>query len=137
MLGKYFRHDNNIDCDWINGAFFLFPKKILEQLPNKKLDDRFFMYGEDHLWCYQINNLGYRILFFAGSTIIHLGSGSADISSHLKLRKVMRRHELEIMKLRKGKGFYYYVFAMIFVTKESIRNFIKRIVFRLSGKMLR
>ena len=27
MLGKYFRHDENINCDWVNGAFFLFPKK--------------------------------------------------------------------------------------------------------------
>ena len=23
MLGKYFQHDKNIECDWVNGAFFL------------------------------------------------------------------------------------------------------------------
>ena len=109
----------------------------MEQFHNKKLDDRFFMYGEDHLWCYQIKQLGYRILFFAESTIVHIGSGSANISCQLELRNVMMKHELEIMRLRKGKGVYYYIFAMIYVSKEKIRNFIKRIVLKLSGKMLR
>lgn len=137
MRGKYFRHDANIECDWVNGAFLLFPRKILEQLPGEKLDDRFFMYGEDQLWCEQIKRLGYKILFFAETTIMHIGSGSADLSTQLKLRKVMMKHELEIMRLRKGSGLYYYVFAAIYVSKESIRNFIKAIVLRLSGKMLR
>jgi len=137
MLGKYFKHDENIECDWLNGAFFLFPRKILEQLPGKKLDDRFFMYGEDQLWCEQIKELGFRILFFAESTIIHIGTGSAQHSSQIKIRKIMMKHELEIMRLRKGSVFYYYVFAFIYVLKESVRNFIKSIVLRLSGKMLR
>lgn len=137
MLGKYFRHDENIECDWLNGAFFLFPKRILEQLKGKKLDDRFFMYGEDQLWCEQINKSGFKNLFFAESTIIHIGSGSVPLSSQLKLRKTMMKHELEIMRLRKGKGLYYFLFAAIYVSKESVRNFIKSIVLRLSGKMLR
>ena len=137
MMGKYFRHDENIEADWVNGAFFLFPRNILEQLPGKKLDDRFFMYGEDQLWCEQIRNLGYRIHFFAGSTIMHINSGSTDLSKQLKLRKTMMKHELEIMRLRKGKGLYYFFFKMIYVTKESTRNFLKSIIFRSSGKMIR
>jgi len=137
MLGKYFRHDSDVDCDWINGAFFLFSKKILDQLPGKKLDDRFFMYGEDQLWCEQIKNLGYRILFFAESTIIHIGGGSTQLSSQLKLRKIMMKHELEIMKLRQGRGFYYYTFKMIYGFKEGARDLIKRIYYKLTGKLIR
>src|SRR5215469_9088008 len=30
LLGKYFRCDENIACDWVNGAFFMFPKIILK-----------------------------------------------------------------------------------------------------------
>lgn len=137
MLGKYFRHDENRECDWVNGAFFLFPRKILEQLPAKKLDDRFFMYGEDQLWCEQVKNLGYTILFFAGTSIIHINSGSTDLSKQLKLRNTMMNHELEIMRERKGKGLYYYIFKSIYVSKEATRNFIKSIVFRLTGKLVR
>jgi hypothetical protein len=137
MLGQYFRCDENIECDWINGAFFMFPRKILEQLPEKKLDDRFFMYGEDQLWCEQIKSLGYKILFYAGTTIIHISSGSTNIKKQLALRKIMMKHELEIMRLRKGSGVYYFFFTIIYGLKEVIRNFLKRIVFRINHKLIR
>ncbi len=137
MLGKYFRHDENINCDWVNGAFFLFPKKILSQFPENKLDDRFFMYGEDHLWCAQIKQLGYHVLFFAGTTIIHINSGSTQIEKQLDLRKTMMKHELEIMKWRKGSGLYFIFFSLIYITKEGTRNFIKKFVYKSSGKMIR
>ena len=137
MLGKYFRHDQDIECDWVNGAFFLFPKKILEKLPGHKLDDRFFMYGEDQLWCEQIKKLGYRNRFFAGTTIIHINSGSTDISRQIALRKTMMKHELEIMRVRKGNGFYFTVFNIIYTTKEGVRNLVKSVFFRLTGKIIR
>jgi GT2 family glycosyltransferase len=137
MLGKYFRHDADMECDWVNGAFFLFPKKVLEQMPGKKLDDRFFMYGEDQLWCEQIKNLGFKNIFYAGSTIIHINSGSTKLSKQLALRKKMMEHELEIMRLRKGRGFYYFVFKLIYVSKEGVRNFIKSIAYHLTGRLIR
>jgi len=137
MLGKYFRHDEDIACDWVNGAFFFFPKTILEQLPGKQLDDRFFMYGEDQLWCEQVKQLGYAIRFFAGTTIIHINSGSTDISKQLQLRNTMMKHELDILRSRKGKGLYYLVFKAVYVTKESIRNLIKSMVFRMTGRQVR
>lgn len=137
MLGKYFRHDEVIEADWINGAFFLFPRNIINELLYEKLDDRFFMYGEDQLWCEQIKNLGYRNIFYAGTTIIHINSGSTDISKQLNLRKIMMKHELEIVANRKGKGFYYYVFKAIYVSKEATRNFIKSVAFKLTGRLIR
>ena len=137
MLGKYFRCDENIECDWVNGAFFLFPRKILKELPGEKLDDRFFMYGEDQLWCEQIQSLGYKILFYAGTTIVHKSSGSTDLKKQLALRRLMMRHELEIMQLRKGRGLYYLFFAAVFGLKETVRNFLKLIVFKTSHKLIR
>jgi len=137
MLGKYFRHNESIECDWVMGAFFLFPKTILQQLPGHKLDERFFMYGEDQLWCEQIKNLSCKILFYSGTTIIHINSGSTGLSKQLQLRRKMMAHELDIMKLRKGKGLYYYCFAFIYQLKESTRNFIKSIGLRLNGKIMR
>lgn len=137
MLGKYFRHDENRECDWINGAFFMFPKKILQELPGHKLDDRFFMYGEDQLWCEQIKQLGYSILFFAGTTIIHINSGSTDPTKQLRWRRIMMRHELEIMRTRKGRGLYYYLFKIVYVSKESARNVIKSIILVFTGRLPR
>jgi GT2 family glycosyltransferase len=137
MLGKYFRHDANMECDWIGGAFFLVPKKIIDQLPGKRLDERFFMYGEDQLWCEQIRKIGYSIMFFSGTTIVHINRGSSDLTKQTKVWKTIMRHELEIIRLRKGHGLYYIVYKMIYVTKETVRNFIKSIVFFFTGKVIR
>jgi GT2 family glycosyltransferase len=137
MLGKYFRHDENRPCDWLNGAFLLLPRKLVEALPGQKLDERFFLYGEDQLWCEQAKQLGYSSLFFAGTTIIHINSGSTDRSKQIALRHSMMKNELEIMRLRKGEGPYYFLFKFIFVLKEGARNLIKQIVFKLTGKIVR
>lgn len=127
MLGKYFKCDENVECDWVNGAFLVFEKMILDQLPGHKLDERFFMYGEDQLWCEQIKKLGYRVVFYAGTTIVHIGSASTDKKKQIGLRRVMLRHELEIMRLRKGRGLYYWIFAIIYTLKEMARNLFKRV----------
>ena len=136
MLGKYFHYDEDIDCDWIGGAFFLLPRRIIDQLPRKKLDERFFMYGEDQVWCDQFQKLGYRIFFYAGTTVIHIHSGSTDLSKHISVRKLMIKHELEIMRMRRGRGLYYFMFKMIFVTQETVRNWIKSVFFRITGRQL-
>jgi GT2 family glycosyltransferase len=137
MLGKYFRCDENIECDWVNGAFFMFPGKILAQLPAKKLDDRFFMYGEDQLWCKQIRDIGYKVLFYSETTIIHINSGSTIPKKQLSLRKQMMKHEVEIMYLRKGKSLYYYFFVLIYGLKETIRNIAKWLILKFSGRLIR
>jgi GT2 family glycosyltransferase len=135
MLGKYFKCDENVECDWVSGAFLMFEKKILDRLPQHKLDDRFFMYGEDQLWCEQIKNLGYKVIFYSGTTIVHLGSASTDVKKQIRLRRTMMKHELEVMRQRKGRGLYYWIFAIIYTLKETARNLLKQIFFKTTGRM--
>jgi GT2 family glycosyltransferase len=115
----------------------MFRKELIFKLPNKKLDERFFMYGEDHLWCWQIQQLGYVNYFYSETSIVHISGGSSSLKKQLQLRKTMMCHELDIMKLRKGSGVYFVVFAAIYSTKEYVRNFAKKVIFRLSGKLVR
>lgn len=126
MQGKYFKGDFDIECDWLNGAFLMFKKSLLQSLPNHQLDDRFFMYGEDHLWGYQLKELGYINYFFAGTSIVHINNASTLPSKRIKLLQTMFKHELEIMQARKGRGFYYYLFCLIYGLKEQSRIFIKK-----------
>lgn len=137
MLGRYFKNDKTCEADWVNGAFLLLPAKVVQAMPDQKLDDRFFMYGEDVLWCEQIQELGYRIFFFAGTTIIHIEGGSTVPAKQLGLRKTMIRHERMIMARRKGKGLYYSVFSLLYLGKEYARMLIKKLVFFCSGKLIR
>jgi GT2 family glycosyltransferase len=133
MLGKYFKSDFDTECDWLNGAFFMFRKELLTQLENKKLDERFFMYGEDHLWCWQIKQLGYKNFFFSTTKIVHINNASTSYEKRIKLLSIIYNHELEIMKERKGNGLYFFAFKCIYTLKEQTRILIKRIMFKLSG----
>jgi len=137
MMGKYFKTDFSTYCDWVNGAFFMFPKALLEKFPDKKLDERFFMYGEDQLWCYQFNKLGYSSYFLCDTTIVHIHNASTKKEKQLQLILKMITNELEIMRVRKGRGLYYILFCIIYLSKEYGRYAIKYLLFKLNGKLLR
>ena len=137
MLGKYFKADFNTFSDWVNGAFFMFPKQLLHKLPGNKLNERFFMYGEDQLWCYQFNQLGFKAYFLADTTIIHVANASTNPNKILQLILTIIKNELEIMKIRKGKGLYYYCFCSVYLAKEYSRYAIKYLLFKFSGRLLR
>lgn len=127
MLGKYFKTDFNTKCDWLNGAFFMFPKVALAKFLLLKLDERFFMYGEDHLWCWQFQQIGYNSYFYCDTKIVHINNGSTAKSKQLALRKTMLKNELIIMKERLGAGLHYYILTFIYSLKERFRIFVKKI----------
>jgi GT2 family glycosyltransferase len=54
----------------------MMPRSVLEQLPDKQLSAKFFMYAEDMEWCYDIRKLGYKILYFPSTKLIHYMGGS-------------------------------------------------------------
>jgi hypothetical protein len=137
LLGKYFKNDTTCEADWVNGAFFMMPAAVVRAMPGQQLDDRFFMYGEDVLWCEQIRQLGHRIFFFADTTIIHIAGASTALKKQLQLRNVMIRHECAIMAMRKGKGLYYFLFCLLYVSKEYLRYVIKWGVYQFSGKLIK
>lgn len=137
MLGKYFRHDVSVGCDWLNGAFLFFDRTLLNHFPNKDLDGRFFMYAEDQLWCEQAREAGFWNYFFAGTTIVHVNSGSSSVKRQLQNRQVMFRNELAIVRRRKGAGIYYALFVLIFGFKEYSRNAIKWLAYQLTGRLIR
>ena len=137
LLGKYFKGDFSLNCDWVNGAFFMFRKELLQQLEGNKLDERFFMYGEDQLWCHQFGKIGFTSYFLSSTTIVHINNGSTDKSKQLKLILTIIKRELAIVRERKGKGLHYFLFCLLYLSKEYVRYGIKYLSFRTSGKLIR
>ncbi|MEI8278538.1 MAG: glycosyltransferase family 2 protein [Bacteroidota bacterium] len=125
MLNQYFKGDFNTDCDWVSGAFMMFRKSLLQQLPEGKLDERFFMYGEDQLWCLQIQELGYTNYYLSETSVVHISNASTEPQKQLLLLKTMIGRELEVMEYRKGKSLYYYTFKFIYMIKEMGRYYVK------------
>jgi len=117
MLHHYFDHQSFADVDWVWGAYMLFPRSIIQQLPKKKLSDDFFMYCEDTLWCWDFKQLGYKIHFLPQAKVMHVHKGSVSKDKWIKIRTTSIKNHATFMK-----KFYpdlrWYVFAAIYFTKQ-------------------
>ncbi|WP_301924101.1 glycosyltransferase family 2 protein [Ferruginibacter sp.] len=117
MLHHYFDHQSFADCDWVWGAFMLFPKSIIQQLPKKKLSDDFFMYCEDTLWCWDFKQLGYQVHFLPQAKVMHVHKGSVSKDKWLKIRTTSIRNHAQFMK-KFYPDYRWYIFAAIYYTKQ-------------------
>lgn len=83
LLGAFFDHRTTMEVDWVWGAFFLLRREVLDKMPGRQLDDTYFMYWEDVQWCMDIARLNYKVMFFAGTEVIHIHEGSKANKSEM------------------------------------------------------
>ena len=83
LLGSFFKYDREIYVDWTWGAFFMFNKDLLKLFPSNKLQDDFFMYGEDLYWCKYISQRGKKVYFDSKARVLHLMGGSSGPKSEM------------------------------------------------------
>ena len=117
MLHHYFDHQSNMVCDWVWGTFMLFPARIIQQLPEKKLSTDFFMYCEDVLWCWEFKQLGYEIHFVPSAIVMHVHKGSSVKEKLKRIRLTSIKNHAKFMK-KFYPDFRWYIFAAIFYTKQ-------------------
>jgi GT2 family glycosyltransferase len=60
------------DVDWVCGSFLLMRRECLEQVG--ALDERFFIYDEDIDWCLRATRAGWKVRYWPGASMIHLGA---------------------------------------------------------------
>lgn len=79
-LNKYFYSDfepkEPTEVSVVKGAFIFCSKKIVDELGG--FDDRFFFYAEETDFCFRAANAGYKVIYFPGTEIIHLGGATTD-----------------------------------------------------------
>jgi len=102
LMGAFFDHNSIAFPDWIWGTCFMFPRQLLMQLPNGKLADDFFMYGEDIQWCLEFRKRGYRIGFQPDARIVHLMGMSGA-----KKEEMVNKNGATLMKMYYS-GFHRY-----------------------------
>jgi GT2 family glycosyltransferase len=117
MLHHYFDHKRFADVDWVWGAYMMFPKAIIAQLPQKKLSDDFFMYCEDTLWCWDFKQLGYKIHYLPQAKVMHIHKGSVSKDKWIKIRTTSIKNHATLMK-KFYPDFRWYIFAAIYFTKQ-------------------
>lgn len=125
MLNQFFKGDYNTACDWVSGAYLMFRKKDLDAFTKHQLDERFFMYGEDHLWCYQFKKAGLSTYFLTSPKVVHIANASTENAKLKQLQTTMLQHELIIFnEINKSKT-KQIIFKILFSTKVKVREFLK------------
>ncbi len=70
----YVPEDKIQEVEVIQGAFFLAPKKVLDEVG--WFDEDYFLDGEDIDLCWKIKNAGYKIIYYPEAYITHLKGSS-------------------------------------------------------------
>ncbi len=113
------KSENTIEVDWINGAFLMVKKSIIEKAG--LLDEDFFLYAEEAEWCSRIKKNG-RLCIFGELNIFHLqgeSSNSAFGSEGKGYFNLFDKKGLQIIlsnfvRIRKQFGLFWFGFDLIF-----------------------
>jgi len=87
----------------ISGAFFLTRKEIIDKIGG--FDEDYFAYGEDIEMCWQINKLGYKIIYYPLWQAIHLKSISGLKKKDNFVREETKYYFYQSMKIFYQKHF--------------------------------
>jgi len=117
MLHHYFDHKSVMECDWVWGAYMMFSKDIIQELPKKKLSDDFFMYCEDTLWCWDFKQLSYKIYFLPQAKVMHIHKGSVSKDKWLAIRRTSINNHAKFMH-KYYPNWKWYFFTVVFHIKQ-------------------
>jgi len=84
----YLDPDSAAEVDAISGSFMNVRREVIESAG--MLDERFFMYGEDLEWCYQIKERGWKIMYIPDTSIVHYKGESSRQSNWNQLKLFYR-----------------------------------------------
>ena len=103
--GGYFDHETRVHTDSIWGTFFLFPTRVLDVFPDRRLPETFFMYGEDMEWCFLLRRAGFSILSPPDAAVVHLMGGSGFESESGGTSPTIYRNRIRFLKKYRGTAY--------------------------------
>ena len=69
-----FDHDAVREADWVSGAALLVRREAADAVG--LFDEAFFMFREETDWLTRFRRAGWKVLFFPGAEVVHVGGGS-------------------------------------------------------------
>jgi len=122
LLDRDLNQEHEIDSP--SGTFFLVRKNIFDQV--KGFDEDFFMYGEDLDLAYRIKESGYKIIYYPRQSVTHLKYRSGLKSSDNNVRRNIRKHFYDAMKIfyRKHYSGKYpsFINKLVYVVIDFFKN---------------
>jgi N-acetylglucosaminyl-diphospho-decaprenol L-rhamnosyltransferase len=74
FYGGGFRHDRELEAEFLMGAALLVRRKAIEQVG--ALDERFFLFSEEVDWCYRFRQAGWKVIFTPAAKVVHVGGAA-------------------------------------------------------------
>lgn len=98
-------HASVRQCDWVPGCYFLVRKSVIDQIG--LFDPRYFLYYEEIDHCLAARKAGWEVIFFADTTVVHIGGESAKTTGEITAggRQIEAMQiESELLYFRKNHG---------------------------------
>lgn len=139
-IPSVFQIKDEVEVDWISGAFILVRSKIREL--NILFDEDFFMYSEEIEWCNRLGKIGNLKLFNIPS-VVHIGgtssqnyysnkySSNSTILWDKKGKQIMLSN---FLRIRKQFGLVWFGIIIMFYIVEAPLFFIASILMIFSQK---
>jgi len=122
--------------EFLYGSFLFFDRKLLKRFKENKLNDIFFMYHEDILWCWEARKAGFKNYYYNGTTIIHHSNGSQlgdKTRERMSLELISNRKKLvQMINGRIGTSIFYFLRRLL-QWRVWIFNGIRRIFSGMAG----
>ncbi|MDP2207344.1 MAG: glycosyltransferase, partial [Bacteroidota bacterium] len=133
LFGKYnltyLNPNETYEVEAVSGSFMFLRRDVYEQVG--KLDESYFMYGEDLDWCYRIIKAGWKVMYYHKTQIIHYKGESTKQSSlddikmfynamHIFVRKHLNHSTLILFILHLAIVFRSWLASFTRLIKSSI-----------------
>lgn len=102
---RWSAHDNDADVGWVNGACFMMPAAVFQDVGG--FDERFFLFAEELDLCHRVWKAGYRVRFLASPVVIHhLGGSFGYKSTRLHRLALLNQAMLRYYSIHKSRPEY-------------------------------
>lgn len=116
-LMRYWKHDEIRNVDALSGCFLLVRRKAMDQVG--KLDELFFIYGEDIDWCKRFHTNKWKVTFFPNVQITHFGAASSA-NAPIRFYLEKQRANLRYWKKHHSSG-KWFIYIGIMIIQHAIR----------------
>jgi GT2 family glycosyltransferase len=84
---EYATYSSDMMVDWVSGACLLIRRSVIEAIGGTPWNESLYMYSEDVDLCYRVHKASFKILYYTGAEIVHIGRQSTQQVSEWSLRE--------------------------------------------------
>lgn len=127
-------HASVRECDWVPGCYYLIRREAIDAAG--LFDPRYFLYCEEVDHCRAVKAAGYSVVYFPGTTVVHIGGESAKSVSELTGGRQISNLQIEsqLLYFRKHHGLAGVAAAVFFEALTSAVLAAKWVIRRLRWK---